>query len=57
MSAGIFVPSLGVGACFGRLVGLGMKIVRWHYPDSILFEHCEGDQCNVSGIYAMVRET
>lgn len=31
-----------------------MKMLRWHYPAFIFFDRCEGDQCNVSGIYAMV---
>jgi chloride channel 3/4/5 len=53
--AGIFVPSLGVGACFGRIVGLAIQSWQWKHPDSELFRSCGGDEnCMVPGVYAMV---
>lgn len=30
--AGIFIPSLVVGACFGRIVGLAMEWIQYQYP-------------------------
>jgi len=54
--AGIFIPTLGVGACAGRIVGI---IVQWMQakstPDSGYFTFCRGDlDCVVPGLYAMV---
>ena len=54
--AGIFIPTLGVGACAGRIMGI---LVRWMQansaPDSGYFTFCHGDlDCVVSGLYAMV---
>lgn len=54
--AGIFIPTLGVGACAGRIMGI---LVRWMLsrspPDSGYFAFCHGDlDCVVSGLYAMV---
>jgi chloride channel 3/4/5 len=53
--AGIFIPTLGVGACAGRLLGIGMQWLQWKYPDSGMFVACGGDMdCVVPGLYAMV---
>lgn len=53
--AGIFIPTLGVGACAGRLLGIGMQWLHWRYPESTVFESCHGDMdCVVPGLYAMV---
>ena len=54
--AGIFIPTLGVGACAGRILGI---LVRWMQansaPDSGYFAFCHGDlDCVVAGLYAMV---
>jgi hypothetical protein len=54
--AGIFIPTLGVGACAGRIVGI---LVQWMQakstPDSGYFTFCRGDlDCVVPGLYAMV---
>lgn len=54
--AGIFVPTLGVGACAGRILGI---LVQWMQakstPDSGYFTFCRGDlNCVVPGLYAMV---
>ena len=56
LPAGIFIPTLGVGACAGRILGI---LVRWMQansaPDSGYFAFCHGDlDCVVSGLYAMV---
>lgn len=53
--AGIFIPTLGVGACAGRIVGIAVQWLQYHYPDSTVFAVCEGDMdCVVPGLYAMV---
>ena len=54
--AGIFIPTLGVGACAGRILGI---LVQWMQvksaPDSVFFTFCRGDlDCVVPGLYAMV---
>ncbi|PFH51530.1 hypothetical protein AMATHDRAFT_58981 [Amanita thiersii Skay4041] len=53
--AGIFIPTLGVGACAGRILGIGMQWLHHRHPDAVLFESCRGDlKCIVPGLYAMV---
>ena len=53
--SGIFIPTLGVGACAGRLLGVAVKCLQWKYPDSQVFAVCKGDMdCVVPGLYAMV---
>ncbi|KAM6502232.1 Chloride channel [Amanita muscaria] len=55
LPAGIFVPTLGVGACAGRILGIGMQWLQLQYPNAILFRSCGGDlNCIVPGLYAMV---
>lgn len=53
--AGIFIPTLGVGACAGRIVGLAVQYARWRWPDAPVFSSCgESGQCVIPGLYAMV---
>ncbi|KAJ7770176.1 chloride channel [Mycena maculata] len=53
--AGIFIPTLGVGACAGRVLGIGMQWIMIRNPDSRLFQACGGDMdCIIPGLYAMV---
>ncbi|EIN11917.1 hypothetical protein PUNSTDRAFT_61841 [Punctularia strigosozonata HHB-11173 SS5] len=56
LPAGIFIPTLGVGACAGRIMGILVQWGQWKYPDSgIWFKYCRGDlDCVVPGLYAMV---
>lgn len=55
LPAGIFIPSLGVGACAGRIVGIGVQCLQYRYPNSGLFAACGGDMdCVIPGLYAMV---
>ncbi|KAG8733942.1 hypothetical protein FRC10_012058 [Ceratobasidium sp. 414] len=55
LPAGIFIPTLGVGACFGRIVGLGMQRLYWTHPQLAMFSVCKGDPwCVNPGAYAMV---
>jgi len=43
LPAGIFIPTLGVGACAGRIIGIGMQWLQITYPDIALFRTCKGD--------------
>ncbi|KAH6910369.1 voltage-gated chloride channel [Coprinopsis sp. MPI-PUGE-AT-0042] len=53
--AGIFIPTLGVGACAGRIMGILMKYLRARHPEAPIFASCGGDlDCVVPGLYAMV---
>lgn len=53
--AGIFIPSLAVGACAGRIVGIIMKCLHWRYSKSKIFATCNDDMdCIIPGLYAMV---
>ncbi|KAK2463234.1 hypothetical protein APHAL10511_004889 [Amanita phalloides] len=55
LPAGIFIPTLGVGACAGRIMGIGMQWLQLQYPDATLFRSCGGDlKCIVPGLYAMI---
>ncbi|CAE6511278.1 unnamed protein product [Rhizoctonia solani] len=55
LPAGIFIPTLGVGACFGRIVGLGVQHLHWTHPELGMFDVCKGDlYCVNPGVYAMV---
>lgn len=55
LPAGIFIPTLGVGACAGRIVGIAVQYLQYHYPKSAVFAVCDGDMdCVVPGLYAMV---
>lgn len=54
--AGIFVPSLAIGALFGRLVGTFVWSIYSNNPDSAFFGHsCDGDGlCINPGAYAVL---
>ncbi|KAI1491684.1 chloride channel [Biscogniauxia mediterranea] len=53
--AGIFVPSMAVGASFGRTVGIIMQSVHDAYPDSVFFQACPPDgPCITPGTYAFL---
>ncbi|KAJ3504402.1 hypothetical protein NLJ89_g7954 [Agrocybe chaxingu] len=53
LPAGIFIPTLGVGACAGRIVGVAMQWLQLNYPNFGPFNDCGGN-CIVPGLYAMV---
>ncbi|KZT71831.1 hypothetical protein DAEQUDRAFT_749819 [Daedalea quercina L-15889] len=53
--AGIFIPSLAVGACAGRILGILVQWLQFARPDSAIFASCKGDlNCVIPGLYAMV---
>lgn len=53
--AGIFIPSLCVGACLGRALGTMVQIIQRNYPAFGLFASCMNQtSCIAPGTYAMV---
>lgn len=53
--AGIFVPSMAVGASFGRMVGMMVRSLQETFPDSQFFAFCEPDvPCITPGTYAFL---
>ncbi|THH02264.1 hypothetical protein EW026_g572 [Hermanssonia centrifuga] len=55
LPAGIFIPSLGVGACAGRILGILVQWMQYSYPSNPMFRSCNGDlNCVIPGLYAMV---
>jgi chloride channel 3/4/5 len=53
--AGIFVPSMAIGALFGRLVGTIMWALHDRYPTATFFASCPPDgACITPGTYALL---
>ncbi|TRM60738.1 chloride channel [Schizophyllum amplum] len=55
--AGIFMPTIAIGACLGRAIGLIMQSFQRSYPEAWLFESCSPDptiRCISPGFYAVV---
>lgn len=53
--AGIFVPSMAIGAYFGRMVGIAVEALYSAHPSSSFFLACNGEeQCITSGTYAFL---
>ncbi|KAK2766773.1 glycerol ethanol, ferric requiring protein [Arachnomyces sp. PD_36] len=53
--AGIFVPSMAIGASFGRAVGMLVEALYDAFPDSAFFASCEPDvPCITPGTYALL---
>ena len=53
--AGIFVPSMAVGASFGRMVGIIVQAIQQANPDSGFFSACKPDvPCITPGTYAFL---
>jgi chloride channel 3/4/5 len=53
--AGIFVPSMAIGASFGRTVGILVQALHDAYPGSVFFAACEPDvPCITPGTYAFL---
>jgi chloride channel 3/4/5 len=57
--AGLFIPSMAVGAAFGRLVGIGVEAFALNNPDlQLIARSCPSLQtCVQPGLYAMVGAT
>ena len=53
--AGIFVPSMAIGASFGRMVGILVQWLHESFPNSQFFSACEPDvPCITPGTYAFL---
>ncbi|KIX05874.1 uncharacterized protein Z518_03847 [Rhinocladiella mackenziei CBS 650.93] len=53
--AGIILPSLAIGALYGRTLGVLVELVHKHFSTSLLFAACEPDvPCVIPGTYAIV---
>ena len=53
--AGIFVPSMAIGASFGRMVGIMVQALHESFPNSAFFASCEPDvPCITPGTYAFL---
>lgn len=53
--AGIFVPSMAIGATFGRAVGILVANLHAAFPNAALFRSCQADvPCITPGTYAFL---
>lgn len=53
--AGIFVPSMAIGASFGRMLGIMVQWLHEAFPDSQFFSACQPDMpCITPGTYAFL---
>ncbi|KAF2672244.1 hypothetical protein BT63DRAFT_422740 [Microthyrium microscopicum] len=53
--AGIFVPSMAIGATFGRMVGIFVQAIHESFPNSQFFAACAPDvPCITPGTYAFL---
>ncbi|KAI9357247.1 chloride channel [Zopfochytrium polystomum] len=53
--SGIFSPSMVVGACGGRIIGMLVDELQKQHPDHWMFSQCPKDRdCIIPGVYAMV---
>ncbi|KAF7869627.1 hypothetical protein EAF04_004411 [Stromatinia cepivora] len=53
--AGIFVPSMAIGASFGRTIGILVQAIHESYPASVFFASCQPDvPCITPGTYAFL---
>jgi chloride channel 3/4/5 len=54
--AGIFIPSLAIGACLGRAVGILVETFYLQYPSLWIFESCPKTSlgCVTPGTYAII---
>lgn len=53
--AGIFVPSMAIGAAFGRMVGICVQALQEAFPASAFFSACGPDEvCITPGTYAFL---
>ncbi|KAL1985067.1 hypothetical protein VTN96DRAFT_8302 [Rasamsonia emersonii] len=53
--AGIILPSVAIGALYGRALGIAFEMWQTAYPDFFLFRNCEPDvPCITPGTYAII---
>jgi chloride channel 3/4/5 len=53
--AGIFVPSMAIGATFGRMIGILVQAMHERWPNAAFFAACQPDvPCITPGTYAFL---
>ena len=53
--AGIILPSMAIGALYGRGLGIVVELLQTGFPDSFVFMSCEPDiACITPGTYAII---
>lgn len=53
--AGIILPSMAIGALYGRALGMLVQIWQQNHPDAVVFAGCEPDvPCITPGTYAII---
>jgi chloride channel 3/4/5 len=53
--AGIILPSMAIGALYGRAIGLIVQLFQAAHPNWLIFSSCEPDiQCVTPGTYAII---
>ncbi|EDO33333.1 predicted protein [Nematostella vectensis] len=55
--AGLFIPSMAIGACIGRIIGIGVEQLAVSNPEWLVFSSSCGNSisnCVTPGLYAMV---
>lgn len=53
--AGIILPSMAIGALYGRAVGIIIKVWQMNHSSALMFAACEPDiQCITPGTYAII---
>lgn len=53
--AGIILPSVAIGALYGRALGIVVRMWQEAYPNAFLFAKCEPDiPCVTPGLYAII---
>ncbi len=53
--AGIILPSMAIGALYGRALGIIVEVWQKNHPNSLIFSACEPDiPCITPGTYAII---
>lgn len=53
--AGIILPSMAIGALYGRALGIVVQIWQGNHPNALIFQSCEPDKpCITPGTYAII---
>ncbi|RVX74598.1 hypothetical protein B0A52_01724 [Exophiala mesophila] len=53
--AGVILPTLAIGALYGRTIGALVELTHRNFPTSVLFSACDADvPCVIPGTYAIV---
>lgn len=54
LPAGIILPSMTIGALYGRALGLVVQKWQQAFPDAWMFSSCKiGEECVSPGLYAI----